>query len=146
MAIINEFIETYGVTILYTILTALAGYVGIAVKNLYKKYINNKTKRDVARTCVRAIEQIYIDLHGPEKLNKCIEAASEMLAERGIHITDIELRMLIEAAVNEFNNGFNKDKEEDEPTLEIAEDIFEEDDEDFWDEEDIDNDEEEAGE
>ena len=146
MAIINEFIETYGVTILYTILTALAGYVGIAVKNLYKKYINNKTKRDVARTCVRAIERIYIDLHGPEKLNKCIEAASEMLAERGIHITDIELRMLIEAAVNEFNNGFNKDKEEDEPTLEIAEDIFEEDVEDFWDEEDIDNDEEEAGE
>lgn len=145
MAIINEFIETYGVTILYTILTALAGYVGIAVKNLYKKYINNKTKRDVARTCVRAIEQIYIDLHGPEKLNKCIEAASEMLAERGIHITDIELRMLIEAAVNEFNNGFNKDKEEDEPALEITEDIFEEDDEDFWDEEDLD-DEEEAGE
>lgn len=144
MTIINEFIETYGVTILYTILTALAGYVGIAVKNLYKKYINNKTKRDVARTCVRAIEQIYIDLHGPEKFNKCVEAASEMLAERGIHITDIELRMLIEAAVNEFNNGFNKDKE-DEPTLEITEDIFEEDDEDLWDEEGPD-DEEEAGE
>lgn len=144
MAIINEFIETYGVTILYTILTALAGYVGIAVKNLYKKYINNKTKRDVARTCVRAIEQIYIDLHGPEKFNKCVEAASEMLAERGIHITDIELRMLIEAAVNEFNNGFNKDKEEDEPTLEITEDIFEEDDEDLWDEEAPDDEEEDG--
>lgn len=144
MTIINEFIETYGVTILYTILTAIAGYVGIAVKNLYKKYINNKTKRDVARTCVRAIEQIYIDLHGPEKFNKCVEAASEMLAERGIHITDIELRMLIEAAVNEFNNGFNKDKEEDEPTLEITEDIFEEDDEDLWDEEAPDDEEEDG--
>lgn len=131
MAIINEFIETYGVTILYTILTALAGYVGIAVKNLYRKYIDNKTKRDVARTCVRAIEQIYIDLHGPEKFNKCVEAASEMLTDRGIHITEIELRMLIEAAVNEFNNGFNKEKEEDESPLEVIEEelVEEEDDE-----------------
>jgi len=137
MSIINEFISTYGVTILYTILTALAGYVGIAVKNLYRKYIDNKTKRDVARTCVRAIEQIYIDLHGPEKFNKCVEAASEMLEDRGIHITEIELRMLIEAAVNEFNNGFNKEKEE--SPLEVIEEVFEEDEDedDDWEEEEL---------
>ena len=115
MSIFKEFINTYGVTILYTILTALAGYVGIAVKNIYHKYIDNKTKKDVARTCVRAVEQIYIDIHGPEKFNKCVEAASEMLADRGIHITEIELRMLIEAAVNEFNNGFNKDEDKTSP-------------------------------
>lgn len=30
-----------------------------------------------------------------------------MLGEKGITITDIEVRMLIEAAVNEFNNSFN---------------------------------------
>ena len=143
MAIINEFIETYGVTILYTILTALAGYVGIAVKNLYRKYIDNKTKRDVARTCVRAIEQIYIDLHGPEKLNKCIEAASEMLAERGITITEIELRMLIEAAVNEFNNGFNKDKEKEQACEEPE--IWELEDEELEDEELEEEELEEAG-
>lgn len=29
-----------------------------------------------------------------------------MLGEKGIAITDIEIRMLIEAAVNEFNQSF----------------------------------------
>ena len=31
-----------------------------------------------------------------------------MLAEKGIHVTDLELRMLIEAALAEFNDAFNK--------------------------------------
>lgn len=106
--IINEFVASYGTTILYTILTAIAGYVGIAVKNLYAKYVDNKTKKDVVKTCVRAVEQIYTDLHGEEKLNKCIEAASAMLGEKNIIITDIEIRMLIEAAVNEFNKKFGE--------------------------------------
>lgn len=60
------------------------------------------------KTCVRAVEQIYTDLHGEEKLNKCIEAASAMLGEKNIVITDIEIRMLIEAAVNEFNKKFGE--------------------------------------
>lgn len=106
--IINEFVASYGTTILYTILTAIAGYVGIAVKNLYAKYVDNKTKKDVVKTCVQAVEQIYTDLHGEEKLNKCIEAASAMLGEKNIVITDIEIRMLIEAAVNEFNKKFSE--------------------------------------
>ncbi|MBQ6552283.1 MAG: phage holin family protein [Clostridia bacterium] len=107
MDFIHDFINTYGATILYTVLTALAGYIGIVVKNIYNKYVNDKTKKDVVQTCVRAVEQIYTDLHGREKLDMCLENASQMLAQKGIEITDIELRMLIEAAVNEFNNGFN---------------------------------------
>ena len=103
MDIIRAFISEYGVSILYSILTALAGYIGIAIKNIYKKYINDKTKKDIAATCVRAIEQIYSDLHGQEKFEKCVEAAAEMLANRGIEISEIEIKMLIEAAVNEMN-------------------------------------------
>lgn len=107
MNIFNEFIANYGVTILHTVLTAIAGYVGIIVKNLYTKFINDKTKKDVVKTCVKAVEQIYTDLHGEEKLDKCIESVTSMLAEKGITITDIEVRILIEAAVNEFNQSFN---------------------------------------
>ena len=103
MDIFKDFINTYGVSILYAILTAIAGYVGIFLKNYFQKYVNDKTKRDVVRTCVKAVEQIYKNLHGDEKLNKCIEAVSSMLGEKGINITDIEIRMLIEAAVNEMN-------------------------------------------
>lgn len=109
--VFNEFINTYGATILYSILTAIAGYIGIALKNLYTKYINDKTKKDVVKTCVQAVEQIYTDLHGEDKLNKCIESVASMLGEKGITITDIEIRMLIEAAVNEFNQGFDTEAE-----------------------------------
>lgn len=103
MEILNEFVTTYGTTILYTIVTAIAGYIGIALKNLYTKYVNDKTKQDVVTTCVKAVEQLYTDLHGQEKLDKCIESAVSMLGEKGITVTELEIRMLIESAVKEMN-------------------------------------------
>lgn len=108
MEFIQEFISQYGTTILYAVLTAIAGYLGIVVKRIYEKYINDKTKQAVAKTVVQAIEQIYNDLHGDEKLNMALQSMSEMLAEKNIHISELEMRMLIESAVAEFNNAFNK--------------------------------------
>ena len=107
----NEFIATYGVTIMYTVLTAVFGYAGIVAKNVYTKYVNDKTKRAVVQTCVTAIEQIYKDLDGEEKLDKCIEAASEMFEEKGIQIGATELHLLIESSVIEFKKGFDSDSE-----------------------------------
>lgn len=108
---ITEFINQYGMEILFSIITAIAGYIGIVVKNLCTKYINDKTKAVVAKTAVQFVEQVYKDLHGEEKLNAALEAASEMLAEKGINVSDLEMRVLIEAAVGEFNNAFNKSTE-----------------------------------
>lgn len=102
----NQFISEYGTTILYTILTAIAGYVGIWVKSLYTKYVNDKTKQDVVKTCVSAVEQLYKDLRGEDKYNKVVESVSEMLSEKGITITELELKMLVEATVGEFNKVF----------------------------------------
>ena len=121
MDFIKLFISEYGTTILYAILTALAGYIGIVAKRLYTKYVNDKIKQAVAKTVVQAVEQIYKDLHGEEKLNKALEAASEMLAEKGITITDLEMRMLLEAALAEFNRAFEKEGSDDaEDTAEAA--------------------------
>ena len=104
-----DFVNQYGTSILYTVLTAIFGYVGIAAKNLYTKYINDKTKQAVVKTVVQGVEQMYKDLRGDEKLDKALEAASEMLEEKGIAISGFELRMLIEAALAEFNGAFNKE-------------------------------------
>lgn len=104
----NEFLSTYGMKILGTILTALAGYLGVVIKNLCQKYLNDKTKQDVAKTCVKAVEQIYKDLHGEEKFNKALECISDMLAEKGIAVSETEMKMLIESAVAEFNEVFSK--------------------------------------
>lgn len=103
-----DFINEYGTTILYAILTAVGGYIGIVAKNLYTKYINDKTKEKVAKTVVQAVEQIYKDLHGKEKLDVALDSAAEMLEQKGVAVTELELRMLIEAAVGEFNEAFKK--------------------------------------
>lgn len=104
---ILEIVNTYGAEIIGTILTALAGVVALAIKNLATKYINTKVKRDIARTVVQAVEQCYRHLDGPAKLDKALEAAADMLTANGITVTDLELRMLLEAAVGEFNDIFN---------------------------------------
>jgi hypothetical protein len=57
---------------------------------------------------VKAIEQMYHDLDGPEKFVKAIDAAQEILDAKGITVTGFELEMLIEAAVSSFNYGFGK--------------------------------------
>lgn len=103
-----EFINEYGLEIMYAIVTAIAGYIGIVVKNLVAKYINDKTKQSVAKTAVQFVEQVYKNLHGQDKLNAALSAASEMLAEKGITVSDLEMHVLIEAAVSEFNDAFNR--------------------------------------
>lgn len=105
-----EFVNQYGMQILHTALMAIAGYIGIVVKNMCQKYINDKTKKSVAKTVVQAVEQLYKDLHGEEKLTKAMESMSEMLAEKGITVTELEIRILIEAAVAEFNDAFKNGK------------------------------------
>ena len=98
----------YIAQILGVVLVALLGYIGIQAKKLYTKYINTEMKQNVCRTVVRFVEQVYKDLHGPEKLREAMAQASEMLENYGITITEDELITMIEAAVNEFNNNFNK--------------------------------------
>lgn len=107
MDLITDFISRYGVELMYAALTFIAGYLGTAIKSCVQKWLNEKTKQDVAKTVVKAVEQIYKDLHGDEKLQKALENASEMLNEKGITVTELELRMLIEGALAEFNDAFN---------------------------------------
>lgn len=106
-----EFINQYGVEIINAVLTAIAGYLAIVLKRVYTKYVNDQTKETVAKMVVQGVEQIYKNLGGEEKLEKALTAASEMLIEKGITVTDLELRMLIESAVGEFNDNFNKKAE-----------------------------------
>lgn len=103
-----EFINLYGMDLLYAIVVAIGGFIGLALKDLCQKFMNDKIKQEVAKTAVKGVEQIYKELHGEEKLNAALKATSEMLAEKGIQASDLELRMLIEAAVAEFNDVFNK--------------------------------------
>ena len=107
----GEIFMTYGLPVIMAALTALAGFLGTQLKGLYQKYINDKTKEAVVRTCVKAAEQLYHDLSGPEKLEKAQEGVVQMLNEKGIPISELEMNLLIEAVVSEFNYGFAKASE-----------------------------------
>ena len=106
-----EIVNLYGAEILGTLLLALAGIFGMIAKNLASKYLDTDTKRTLAKVVVQFVEQVYKELHGEDKLAAALTVFSEMLAEKGIQATELEMEVLIEAAVAEFNNAFNKKAE-----------------------------------
>jgi len=99
---------TYGGEIIALIVTVVFGVLGFVVKNFVKTYLNDKRKQDIARAVVRFVEQCFKDLHGKEKLTAALNRASAIMAEKGIDFSATEMETLIEAAVAEFNEAFNK--------------------------------------
>ena len=108
MDIIKDFITNYGGEVLLSVITAIFAFLGTAIKNIAKKWATNKEKREIVKDVVKAVEQMYKNIKGSEKFIKAMETASDMLAEKGISVTELELMTLIEAAVCEFNDAFNK--------------------------------------
>lgn len=99
---------TYGAEVIAVIVTAIFGILGTVVKQMVEKYLTDNTKRAIAKTVVQFVEQCYKDLHGEEKLNAALNRMSELLAEKGIKVSVLEMETLIEAAVGEFNDAFHK--------------------------------------
>lgn len=112
---IINFLNEYG--ILSMVITAVVGATGTALglffKRLYTNTIGDKIKLDtikeIARVVVKFVEQVYKDIHGEEKLEKALEAFAEMLNNKGITISDLEMRVYLESALAEFNEAFNKE-------------------------------------
>lgn len=104
----GELFVTYVLPVIAAAIAAFAGFLGTQLKGLYQKYINDKTKEAVVHTCVKAVEQLYHDLSGPEKFEAAKKGVEEMLNEKGIPISELELNLLIESVVSEFNYGFAK--------------------------------------
>ena len=78
------------------------------MKNLF----DDKTKSKVAKTAVKAVEQIYKDLKGEEKFIEAMNALIAMLEEKNISITELEAQMLIEESVKDLNINFQQIKDE----------------------------------
>ena len=100
--------KEYLFQIIQMIIIAVVAWLGAEAKRLYKKYVSTEIKQSVCRTVVRFVEQVYVDLHGSDKLHMAMQRAVLILEEYGITISENELIALLEAAVNEFNNTFHK--------------------------------------
>ena len=102
---VKEFLAQYGMEIISTIVVAIMGFIGICIKNVIKKISDDKTKQHVCKTVVKAVEQMYSDLTGTEKYEKAVENITDMLTEKGISATELEVQMLIESCVKEMKEN-----------------------------------------
>lgn len=111
MEIVNSLIHTL-MPYVVTIVGALAGYVAVSIKNKLDEKLNTDTKRTIATQTVQYVQQVYQTLNGPEKLNKAINTFTELLNEKGIKVTEVETRVLIESAVKSFKDSWENNTEE----------------------------------
>lgn len=110
MEVIINFLNEYG--ILSAVITAVASALGVLAKKIWDKVagdkIKDETKKDLAETVIKYVEQVYKDIHGEEKLEAALDAFSNMLSQKGISISELEMRVYLEAALAKFNDAFNK--------------------------------------
>ena len=101
-----EIINLYGAEIIGTLLVTLFGIFGMVAKNLVAKYLDTDTKRTMAKIVVQFVEQTCKELHGEAKLDAALVAFADLLSEKKINASATEMRIMIEAAVAEFNEVF----------------------------------------
>nr|DAU13521.1 MAG TPA: holin [Caudoviricetes sp.] len=97
-----ELIQDNLIQILATVITAVASFIGMSIKKAYTKYVDTKTKKEIVDLTVKYIEQIYkgVMISNEDKLSKAKEKSLEWLNSKGLKISDTELDILIESAVN----------------------------------------------
>lgn len=67
------------------------------------------TKQELAILAVRFVEQVYKDLHGPDKYQKAAEWLAARAQEHGLKLTADEIKGLIEAALRQLKDAFGNE-------------------------------------
>ena len=98
----QEIITTYLIPALFTVLTGVVAWLGNKIKSLIEEKVRNEKVKEIINDVVKYTEQTSKELTSTEKFNKAMEEASEWLNSKGITISETELRIMIEAAVNAF--------------------------------------------
>ncbi len=81
----------------------------LGVEGVNKVKAELEAKQELATLAVRFVEQVYKDLHGPDKYQKAAEWLAARARERGLEITSGEITGLIEAALRSFKDEFGED-------------------------------------
>ena len=87
---IVRFLNEYSTQLLYAALTALAGGIGVLVRQIFTRRRERRIRQKVVRQCMWAAAQVYGDLPEEERRMKTVSAISEALSDRGIRATEPE--------------------------------------------------------
>ena len=88
------------------VLTAVAAKLGNVMGRFWKEQMVDETLQSVARTCVSAVEMMFREKKGEEKLSEAFKMATDMLSEKGMKVSEEKLRILLEAALAEYKGAF----------------------------------------
>ncbi len=80
---------------------AAISYVGIYIKKFLDNTYKFLVKKETVNIVCKAVEELYSECSGEEKLEKAMSIALEMLQDKNIKVGDLELRMLIECCIYE---------------------------------------------
>lgn len=100
------------VNIAVTVLTIVAAYLGIKAKQFLEEKTSADQAKKIIETTCQYINQVYDNLDGPAKYDKAREDILKQLDEKGIKLTDLQLKVLIESTVNSFKSGLTSDKKD----------------------------------
>lgn len=106
----DQFIDLLGsnfASILGTVLTAILGYLGMQIKSMIQKTMNDKKKEQIIASTVNYVEQISkkSDMDNAEKFDEAKQKAASWLREAGIKYSDTELEILLECAVKHLKQA-----------------------------------------
>lgn len=103
-----ESIQAELISLVMVIITGLAGLVAkqatmfFKQKGLLAKAENNDK---VVKIVVNAVEQLYKEVGGPEKLHMAKLQLEQLMKEKQINLTATQMDMLIESAVKEMKKN-----------------------------------------
>lgn len=100
--ILQEIVSTYLIPAVITALGGFITWIGTKIKKIYEEKVKNEEIRNIVRDVVKYVERTMKSAKGEEKFDEALKQVSEWLGTKGITISETEMKLLIESAVNEL--------------------------------------------
>jgi len=110
----NDTLSTIAINALYYLVPLL---VGLLVEYIRRKIGSERiqkiqgelaTKKELADTAVKFVQQVYWELDGTKRFSQASVWLSEQASKHGLKLTESEIKGLIEAAVKVMNDSLKK--------------------------------------
>lgn len=102
--ILIDFTKDYGPTMIHSIVMGIFSYAVLDIKKIYKEHIEDKTKKEIIEKVCIYVDEIYPEIDAEDKLKIAISNSKEMLKEKKISISDLELEVLLHNSIYTKNN------------------------------------------
>lgn len=100
--ILQEIVSTYLIPAAITAIGGFITWIGAKIKKIYEEKVKSEEVKHIVTNVVKYVERTMKSAKGEEKFAEALKQVSEWLSSKGIEISDVEMKLLIESAVNEL--------------------------------------------